>query len=569
MTKKNVPFQVRVSCLNDLGSSRGEFPILTIPHYQRGFTWGKEQVVTLLVDINEAYADGSRGYFIGPITVSEDDPDIPNQVIDGQQRLTTLGIIVKVLSDALLQSDSVSLRQRACHHLIFNDRSKSPFIKHLRNEDSRAYINIMSDDAPPQKSTSLADALKNITNYFQDFSENDKAEYLEFLVNDVTFIQVDCGDDELSYQIFETLNDRGKGLQPLDLIRNRLFSTLNGKHLDAAVESWSRLQQIFSFKTSSKNPDNHIQELFSIFLMLEKKSWLEPKKLFPALKQSIKEAKKPDRYSANLIKRVTDDESMDAFFKATSAGEAGNADSRRLRKCISEFRDFKILRPLSFSLFLRQFENEICADVILMAGFLVKRTQVLGKIPIQSYGQLFVELATEINHGAVSDVDVTEYVRDKLLAHDETERKVLDDELFIERLAAQPIIKEEKAKEIFINLYNHKSEGDLTLIASSDLHLEHILPQEHHAENWPEFSEEEHKNSYQRLGNMMILSDKRNQQAARKPFKEKREGYYQATTGNDFAKVSYLDDYVETWGPNQIIERQRQIAADLSEVWKV
>ncbi len=101
-------FEVSVRSFRELLTSKN--PLLGVPHYQRRYAWTKEQVGQLWDDILDAIRERSdREYFIGAVVFcpNPEQPDRGLHVIDGQQRITTLTVILAALRDYLEQLERV------------------------------------------------------------------------------------------------------------------------------------------------------------------------------------------------------------------------------------------------------------------------------------------------------------------------------------------------------------------------------------------------------------------------------------------------------------------------------
>ena len=142
---------------------------------------------------------------------------------------------------------------------------------------------------------------------------------------------------------------------------------------------------------------------------------------------------------------------------------------------------------------------------------------------------------------------------------------MLRDENFIEQLSRLTSIDDNKAKDIFIALRNHKAQtaGD-RLGKSADLHIEHVLPKAYPDRGWGQFSLDEHGLYKQRLGNLMLLSKKLNEKVARRPYSRKREHYDESR----YLDVAFIED-VTDWNAKAIRDRQLKIATEIARVWTV
>ncbi|ADE39006.1 DUF262 domain-containing protein [Candidatus Puniceispirillum marinum] len=546
-------------------SSENPFPVYHVPHYQRGFSWKKDEIVEFLEDVRDASKSQPDGYFIGPITILLNENTDRCEIIDGQQRLTTIALIINHLSACMLKSGDPKTQNETRRYLIARDCKA--VIHHLRKDDRETFESVLElSETKPQ--LSIKEANEIICRHFENYNESEKSKFLSYLCNKVICIAVECLDDDISYQIFETLNARGRGLSPLDLIRNKLFSTIQDeKTLNLLLDEWDRLYVVLKRVLNGGQTDSHIQTLFSIVLSIKAGKWLEPKSLFPELRQYLRNETDASKVSTDLINLVCSDLANTTYIRWIRPTQSSNRPS--LQDCLLDFNQYKILGTFAYSLLTRDFGDEVTVGAIKMAGALIKRTQVLGNIPGMQYGQLFTEMGKEIYQKEVLEDDVLEYVHEKLKDHDASSKGklVLDDEQFVRRLSDLPVIKEERARDILIAIYNAKRDVQtLRVSSSSDLHVEHILPQELHKKNWPNFDTDTHRTYHQRLGNMMILSGKKNKQAARRKFIEKQKKYYSAEAGNEFSKVAFIDEF-DDWNEETIKERQHTIANEIVNVW--
>jgi hypothetical protein len=110
-----------------------------IPAYQRPYSWEKENVQQLLDDIWEAYTEGDGEYFIGSLITIERDRDRRYEVVDGQQRLTSLNLILARLRDRI-NDDAVKadLGKRILPRNVYTGEAETPRLL-LRRRDQRFF----------------------------------------------------------------------------------------------------------------------------------------------------------------------------------------------------------------------------------------------------------------------------------------------------------------------------------------------------------------------------------------------------------------------------------------------
>ncbi len=199
-----------------------------IPIYQRNYAWETTEIEQLLDDI--FYFDNKNGkkYYLGTLVLNEFN-DKKLEVIDGQQRLTTLYLILKSLK--------YKINKNA---LVFESRQKSTYtLKNISN-------NSLSCDDFDEK---IEDAMCFISKYFQERSSKiDK--FKSRLENDVYLflINIPAGTDRNQY--FEIMNTRGEQLEKHDILKGRIFEKLSPKEQDLANMIWSACENMNSYVQS-------------------------------------------------------------------------------------------------------------------------------------------------------------------------------------------------------------------------------------------------------------------------------------------------------------------------------
>lgn len=267
-----------------------------IDYYQREYRWQKKQVKELVDDLTDQFQDWYRpgqqrnavekygNYFLGSIILSERD----NQkfIVDGQQRLTTVTLLLLLLHRRQGdRKDRVPLED-----LIYSERFGERAFN-LAVEDRRAIMQSLFNGELPD-TTDLAESVQTIVARYQDLEElfSELAEdiddvalpfFCDWLIEKVYLIEITAASDDDAYVIFETMNDRGLSLTPLDMLKGYLLANISnvgqrneaarlwreriealrklGKDEDTdAVKAWLRARYANSVrerKTGSENKD--------------------------------------------------------------------------------------------------------------------------------------------------------------------------------------------------------------------------------------------------------------------------------------------------------------------------
>lgn len=268
-----------------------------IPDYQREYVWTEKEVNKLLDDINDE-VDGasSSEYFIGTILTSPTSQKNHIEVIDGQQRLTTLFLILCALRSLFGQEQQSQILSSliSTSYSTSDGDVKTSLKLDPRYEDAGEFVSKIvqiNGDPDTTKSAIIALGLKeygsleNILNAYRIIYRYLQANYKDtgslkkywgYLANNVVFIQIST-DVSSALKIFETINERGVGLNPMDLLKNLLFTQVKHEDFKKLKDEWKKITKpleeanekplrflryflMANYKIESKNKDNIVRE---------------------------------------------------------------------------------------------------------------------------------------------------------------------------------------------------------------------------------------------------------------------------------------------------------------------
>jgi uncharacterized protein with ParB-like and HNH nuclease domain len=238
--------------------------VYEIPKYQREYIWGAKQWEELFNDLME---NGS-GYFLGSIICINTTQDTLNnpkfEVVDGQQRLTTLSLLLAALYvtldanrdklDEEQQSDILQLKRKLVLKRAQSDIRIVPQVQHKNLEDYLALLAEKKIIAPHQTPKFAGNRrIFQSYNYFKkridgelEASDDQVATMFEILekVNTAILVIIEVSNHSDAYTLFESLNDRGTPLTALDLIKNLLLARMDvtdSGNLDYYFGRWTQV----------------------------------------------------------------------------------------------------------------------------------------------------------------------------------------------------------------------------------------------------------------------------------------------------------------------------------------
>ena len=274
-----------------------------IPKYQREYTWGKRNWDVLVQDIE----DNDPGYFMGAIIVVRDTEDDVHgcqtiyEVIDGQQRLTTLSLYMLALYERMLQlrdgaefedeeerSDFenclAGLRNKLVlkvkkeedltepHHRGWLEKGKHcylrvhPSTQKDNYEDYRYAMGEIGLVAATKSPTRFGNRrISRCLSFFREFMPNDIHKCMSLLakINQLQFVFISVGSQADAFTLFETLNYRGVPLSAIDIVKNKMLAEMHRQHQTSVEESFNQWQQIVDNIEETDEQERFLRQFYN------------------------------------------------------------------------------------------------------------------------------------------------------------------------------------------------------------------------------------------------------------------------------------------------------------------
>jgi uncharacterized protein with ParB-like and HNH nuclease domain len=261
-----------------------------IPRYQRAYSWGDDQLEKLWDDLLEA-KENDPNYFLGSvITAKSEDSTSYLDIVDGQQRLTTLTILLCVYRDLfpninedLLDSDPFAIDNKVIGSSIrFNDRFERLRLRTHSNHQSDFDTIVLNGDTTNLKKPTKQDLRKDepkhkfintahfFTNKLKDLGKDDAGGLINYLFNSVKIIRIDCQSVAFAIKLFQVLNDRGLDLSNADLIKSFLIGQIQKKYIgDGELKKQKEDQFMDDWKVCENYSNDTQTSLNDLFVMYE------------------------------------------------------------------------------------------------------------------------------------------------------------------------------------------------------------------------------------------------------------------------------------------------------------
>ncbi|MBC2109497.1 DUF262 domain-containing protein [Listeria innocua] len=224
--------------------------IFHIPDFQRDFVWSRQEAEDLMEDFSEdtdnfeESSEELQGYLLGNIVLIEKEKN-KYLVVDGQQRITSLTLLFKVLyqriKDIIDKTDGDErdkwLKRMGQLNQGYEITDDEDNFKSLRvtHDDSlpfgKYYKSIIRDEdheeAKTQSDINISEVYDALSDKLSELTDDKIYKFIPYLKTKVKLITTTSSSEGKAFQLFEVLNDRGRSLEPMDLVKNNFLKTLN------------------------------------------------------------------------------------------------------------------------------------------------------------------------------------------------------------------------------------------------------------------------------------------------------------------------------------------------------
>lgn len=535
-----------------------------IPVYQRNYDWKTENCKRLFDDLKKVALRQRKTHFFGSI-VSVYNPDgqfNEFQVIDGQQRLTTISLLLLAMYN-LMQKGIVTAENKKLADMIY----KTYLIDEWQDEDSRLKLKPVKNDrlAFNKLFGSETDYIQesNLTSnyrYFYDRIQNNEVsvDTLYDAIRSLEIISIQLNQDDNPQLIFESLNSTGLALSEGDKIRNLILMGLpSRKQNDYYEKYWNKIEECTDYDVST---------FIRNYLSVKQQAIPSINKVYSVFRDYVDE-------TAIETKDLLDDmlfyaRLYEILIKANTANKELNACIYRLNRL-----ETTVTRPFFLEVLrlhaVGTLQIEEVADIFLTTeNFLFRR--VICELPTNALNKIFMLLHREIVRFDGTEDDYVAKFKFSLLSKRENSRFPNDAE-FVEAFENRQIYQMNSKNKIYMlerfenhgtveerSVYQHFDDGEYS--------IEHIMPQ-HLTPAWiqslGEGYEETHRIWLHRIANLTLTAY--NSKYGNSPFAEKktmRNGYIESGL-----RMNQRIAQCENWASSELEERNHYLMERALEIW--
>jgi hypothetical protein len=547
-----------------------------IPRFQRPYSWTRENIQEFWDDV---VRDNPEDYFIGSMVVFKES----NQrfgVVDGQQRLTTIMILLAAIRNALAEHKLQDLAQGIQNLIerrnidnipeyVLSTETSYPFFQDRILKFGEPDVPV----EPMQEEESLQIAFDQLTflvgSVIQDVKSASSVsgrallqsikqkliQVRDSLLNlKVIFVKLDDEDD--AYIIFETLNTRGKDLSLTDLVKNHFTKHLKPKtaSVDQTKVKWGKILETIEGSSVDLSTDAFIHHFW-----LSRFDYLPQKKLFKTLKRRVTKTE-AKRFLDFLLSDSSIYRSIHEIgFGKWTKEEKGISDSLKALQLFRVQQQTPCVLSLVRAYKGKKFKKKHLANAIVaIEKFHFLFTAVTSQRSSGGISAMYAALARRIYES--SDTNEAQKVIRELITKLRARIPSLVEvkALFPEIVFTDNITKDKSLVKYILARFDKRLSSAITIDYDS-MTIEHLASQSHIGTGG--FTED----IVGQLGNLILVSEDLNNKLANKPFNEKKQilkaaGYV----------IPKEIKYASTWTAKQITERTEMMAGEAyDKLWRI
>lgn len=538
-----------------------------IPVYQRKYDWKLENCRQLYNDLKKIVLEGRSSHFFGSIvsSVVPVGSRLEYHIIDGQQRLTTVTLLLLAMRNLIAQQKLVSqsgrLDEQIAQRFLISPWAAADDQIKLRpvKGDREALARLFGAEED-------FDPASNLTHNYRFFcdmllKESISIDELYAAIGKLEIISITLDHDDNAQLIFESLNSTGLALEEGDKIRNYILMGLNPREQNSYYDTyWTKIE---------KCTGNDVSSFVRDYLSIKEQVTPTLNTVYHAFKVYADGIRQP-------ITTLLDDLLRYArLFEKLRTCKSGLGE-KRLDDCLYRMSrlDIGVTRPFLMEVLRLNQDGKLSSQDVLTVfltteDYLFRRN--ICEVPTNALNKIFLMLNKEIlRYDGTTENYVEKFVY-ALLSKRESGR-FPDDEEFSTALAAKQVysMRGKYKAYLFERLENYgtiETKDVYTHLDNKVYTIEHIMPQ-HLTPAWTRAlgpnSAEIHSTWLHRLANLTLTGY--NPNLSNKTFAEKRdaeEGGYKASGLKMNQKIAQK----ETWGLAELEERNRELVALALKIW--
>ena len=554
--------EVNKQSVKQLLESGKEHPFV-IPEYQRPYAWTEDEVQTLfddLWDFTSSEGGGSEGkstYFLGSVVAYENEDTNEQEIIDGQQRITSLFLLLRAIYTTLCAADVKSKEAenfiKQIEPALWRTNKLTGEVdysnillesKVLNNEGNEILKNILQTGQADKKATdNYSKNYRKFQELYANLSMDNPLMIYEFIyvvLNKAILLPITADTQDTALTIFSTLNDRGMPLSDADIFKAKIYNHLAAEKKPEFIENWRDLDE------QSTRAGESIQQLFYYYMFYLRALEKDNNSTTPGIRKY---------YSANKFERLFKEGLIDNLFIVTRLWQVVN--KREVIEGESWSEDSGILKSLDI---LAAYPNEFWKYPVVIYYLTHRKEEDFNK----NFGLFLRKLTKELLTKYLISPTINAVKADILKLNVEIATSTTPNFDFktVDMTQIDERIKNphRNAVRMLLKILAYDKQDKLL---PDKWEIEHIFPQKWQTNYFPDVADDVIKEKIEHIGNKLPFEKKLNIIAGNGYFKKKQKEYLDSEViiTKDMASPSITD-----WDLDSIIERDIRTSDRILEI---
>lgn len=536
-----------------------------IPAYQRPYAWTEDETSELFDDLYQFYLEETEeDYFLGSIVLIKDENIPLSEVIDGQQRLTTLTILLAVVASKLngefrddfknyiMEPGRASQGLPAKPRLALRERDRDFFRTYIQSLNFEALFNFDEKQLENEAQRNIlknARWISNRINLVLQDNESKLCDFGSFIVQRCSLVAVSTPNRQSAFRIFSVLNSRGLDLLPTDILKSDIIGSINPNKQQRYTQKWEDIEVAVG-RNGLADLFGHIRMIYS--RVKPKKTLLEEFKTYVITKNQD-----PEKLINDVIEPLAE-----YYQTIKSSSYVSTSNAEKVNESLKWLNRIENSDWLPLALY---FHAKYKSDNHCISKFYSKLERLSAYLYISGKN---INQRIERYCKVISEIEVSDSV-DTIPSLELSQQDKKD---FISIINGDIYMMAARKRNFLILRLDSFLTDSAAMYNFSLLTIEHVLPQtvkegSEWAILWPDTNDRDAW--VHRLANLVPLNQKRNSSAQNFDFEKKKEKYFKGR--NDISSYVLTTQVLnsQVWDKPHVEQRQKELIQTFVENWEL
>lgn len=548
----------------------------TVPDYQREYSWGDDQLGELWDDITALIRSRDNHYLGSIIIIKKSGDEIKKrELVDGQQRLTTISIILTVIRDYFeseedhdfddvpeLVDDFLFTKSNVTgdkhQKLRLNKYHNAAFEKVLDG-----FSNSVDDDSP----------IKEAYDYYWEKIDRIRPEKVEEIrreiIQSISLVEIECGSEANAFRLFESVNNRGLDLSPVDLVKNRIFMYAN--HTSSVDED--RVKDLWDNIITTIRPElGQEYRFFTHYCMSatkpETSDNVSKRLLYDYFNELIDH--RLDEVGLTIEELLEDmDETSDLYIDILNCEVSEDFQRGKIVELNNKLEAVQIKNDRIRTLLLRIIQDYDSADDVIEALSILEVLNIRSKVTGRDSNTSRDRFWSRTSSQSTNEDNKNQYLRRLVRS------RTPSDTVLIDRMQDREFKRNDFTKYVLdqIEQRHYMKSSGKEISGRSTVDIEEIAPRQAFTAKkyspWKQYldcTQEEFDEYKNRIGNLTLLESSLNRAVGDDPYDYKRQHYLKET---EFKMAVGIGEEYEEWSIEKIKDRSKKMAEITADIWSI